>query len=96
MIYIILDNAKYYRSQVVQDFLKDHIRIQLMFLPPYSSNLNVIERLWKFFKKKTTYNTNYDQFSQFQRCCIVFFKNIEKYIDELRTLMTENLQIIQA
>jgi transposase len=96
MIYIILDNARYYRSQLVQDFLKDHTRIQLMFLPPYSPNLNLIERLWKFFKKKTTYNTYYEQFFYFRRCCIDFFNNIEKYADELQTLMTDNFQVIQA
>lgn len=96
MIYIILDNAKYYRSQIVQDFVQDHTRIQLLFLPPYSPNLNLIERLWKFFKKKTTYNTYYEQFSYFRRSCLTFFKNIEKYHKELRTLMTDNFQVIQA
>lgn len=96
MIYIILDNAKYYRSHMVQEFLQDHANIQLMFLPPYSPNLNIIERLWKFFKKKVTYNTYYEQFSFFRRCCIAFFKNIQKYNDELRTLMTDNFHVIQA
>jgi transposase len=96
MIYIILDNARYYRSHVVQDFLLDHPRIQLMFLPPYSPNLNLIERLWKFFKKKTTYNTYYEQFSHFRQSCLAFFKNIKIYREELRTLMTDNFQVIQA
>ena len=45
MIYIILDNAKYYRSKLVQEFVKRNHRIRLLFLPPYSPNLNVIERL---------------------------------------------------
>jgi transposase len=96
MIYIILDNARYYRSQIVQEFLLNHPRIQLMFLPPYSPNLNLIERLWKFFKKKTTYNTYYEQFYHFRRSCLAFFKNIKIYHGELRTLMTDNFQVIQA
>jgi len=96
IIYIILDNARYYRSHVVQAFLGNHPRIQLMFLPPYSPNLNLIERLWKFFKKKITYNTYYEQFSHFRSSCLTFFKNIEIYHDELRTLMTDNFQVIQA
>ena len=96
MIYIILDNAKYYRSHIVQEFLQDHSNIKLVFLPPYSPNLNVIERLWKFFKKKVTYNTYYEQFSFFRRSCLAFFKNIQIYNDELRTLMTDNFQVIQA
>ena len=96
IIYLILDNAKYYRSHIVQDFVCDHPRIQLMFLPPYSPNLNVIERLWKFFKKKTTYNTYYEQFCHFRRSCLDFFENIEIYHEELCTLMTDNFQTIQA
>ena len=50
-IYIIADNARYYRAQMVGEFLKKS-RIQFKFLPPYSPNLNLIERLWKFLKKK--------------------------------------------
>jgi transposase len=96
MIYIILDNARYYRSHVVQNYLVDHPRIQLVFLPPYSPNLNLIERLWKLFKKKVTYNTYYEQFFHFRQCCLDFFKNIENYKEELRTLMTDNFEIIQA
>ena len=52
MLYIILDNAKYYRSQLVKDFLIKTKEYKFVFLPPYSPNLNLIERLWKFFKKK--------------------------------------------
>lgn len=94
MIYIVLDNARYYRSQIVREFLKDHSRIKLMFLPPYSPNLNVIERLWRFFKKKTLYNTYYEHFSHFRRSCLKFFNTIEIYQSELRTLMTDKFQII--
>ena len=94
VIYIILDNALYYRSRTVQEFLGNNLRIQLLFLPPYSPNLNLIERLWKFFKKKVVYNTYYEDFEYFRRCCIGFFKKIEKYKPELQSLMTENFQVI--
>jgi transposase len=95
-IYLVLDNARYYRSQLIQDFVRDHPRIVLLFIPPYSPNLNVIERLWRFFKKKTLYNTYYEQFSHFRRSCLNYFKNIEIYQSELRTLMTDKFQIIQV
>ncbi|WP_279512418.1 transposase [Candidatus Thiosymbion oneisti] len=49
------DNARYYRSKAVQEYLKTS-RIQLVFLPPYAPNLNLIERLWKFFKQKVLSN----------------------------------------
>jgi transposase len=96
MIYIILDNARYYRSQLVTDFLRHNPRIQLLFLPPYSPNLNLIERLWRFFKKKTLYNTYYEQFSHFRRSCLNFFINLEIHREELRTLMTDNFQVIHT
>ncbi|SFI83498.1 DDE superfamily endonuclease [Nitrosomonas sp. Nm34] len=49
-IYIICDNARYYRSQLVTEYLSDS-KIELIFLPPYAPNLNLIERYWRFFKK---------------------------------------------
>ena len=96
MLYIILDNARYYRSQIVKDFLLQNQRIQFVFLPAYSPNLNIIERLWKFFKKKTTYNKYYEKFAVFKEECLNFFENIENYKDELETLLTDNFQLIQA
>ena len=47
--YVICDNARYYHCKAVEDDLKT-ARINLLFLPPYAPNLNLIERLWKFFK----------------------------------------------
>ena len=51
IIYIILDNARYHYSKEVKDYLNGK-NIKLVFLPTYSPNLNLIERLWKFFKKR--------------------------------------------
>jgi len=96
IIYIILDNAKYYRSQIVTEFQRQNPRIQLLFLPPYSPNLNVIERLWRYFKKNITYNKYYEEFAVFRRYGINFFKNIKKYRSELESLMTDNFELIQA
>jgi transposase len=95
-IYVILDNARYYRSELVQKFVKRNKRIRLLFLPSYSPNLNIIERLWKFFKKKILYNTYYQDFAVFRKYCLNFFKNIEKFRTELQSLMTDNFQLIQA
>ena len=49
-IFIIRDNAKYYSSQLVKEYLETS-KIEFIPLPSYSPNLNLIERLWKFFKK---------------------------------------------
>jgi transposase len=92
-IYVICDNARYYRSKAVQEYLKNS-RIKLVFLPPYAPNLNLIERLWKFFKKKILYNRYYETFDEFRAACEEFFRNPRKYHRELRSLLTENFAIV--
>lgn len=95
VIYIVCDNAKYYRSKLVKEFLMTS-KIQLLFLPSYSPNLNLIERLWKFMKKKILYNKYYEKFSSFKEATLGFFENIDEYKDELSSLLTNNFQILDA
>ena len=92
-IYVICDNARYYRSKAVQEYLKNS-RIKLVFLPPYAPNLNLIERLWKYFKKKILYNRYYETVDEFRAACEEFFRNPRKYHRELRSLLTENFAIV--
>ena len=92
-IYVICDNARYYRSKAVKEYLKTS-RIKLVFLPPYAPNLNLIERLWKFFKKKVLYNRYYESFEEFRTACEEFFTNPREYHRELRSLLTENFAIV--
>ena len=91
-IYVICDNARYYRSKVVQEYLQNS-RIKLVFLPAYAPNLNLIERLWKFFKKQVLYNRYYETFGDFRAACEDFFDNPKRYRAELRSLLTENFAI---
>lgn len=62
---IILDNARYQKCKVVQE-LADRLSLSLVYLPPYSPNLNLIERLWKFVKGELR-KQYYDDFTQFQQ-----------------------------
>ena len=93
VIYVICDNARYYRSKKVASYLKNS-RIRLVFLPPYSPNLNLIERYWKLFKKKVLYNRYYEKFDEFKSACLKFFRNPKRYKRELGTLLTENFHIM--
>jgi len=61
-LYIICDNAGYYKTETVQ-LEAEKLNIELVFLPAYSPNLNLIERLWKFFRKKVMYNQYHEKFS---------------------------------
>jgi len=94
-IYIIIDNARYYRSRLLKESVEG-TKIKLIFLPPYSPNLNLIERYWKFFKKKVLNNRYYETFEEFKQACKSFFRKRKKYLPELQTLLAENFHIQAA
>ena len=71
-IHVFCDNAPYYRNKAVTEYLKES-KIQLHFLPPYSPNLNPIERLWKWMKERIVYNTYYEHFEDFKLAILNFF-----------------------
>jgi transposase len=78
----------------VREYLQNS-RIELRFLPPYSPNLNPIERLWKYLKR-TIIKSNYTpDFSVFQSRIQDFFTNIGNYKEELQSLISTNFQIIK-
>jgi len=95
VIYVIVDNDRYYRSRLLKKHLKG-TKIKLIFLPPYSPNSNLIERYWKFFKKKVLNNRYYETFEEFKRACESFFRKRKKYMPELQMLPTENFHIQAA
>jgi transposase len=89
---IVLDNARYQHCFVVKTFAKS-LGIHLLFLPPYSPNLNIIERLWKFTKKKILYARYYDKPALFHHAITSFFETINQiHQPELETLLTLKFQ----
>jgi transposase len=94
-IYVIADNAKYYKNIALQEYLETS-KIEQIFLPPYSPNLNLIERLWKFMKKKIINNKYYEKSSEFKQKILEFFENIKSYKSELDNLITYNFQILDS
>lgn len=81
-IVIVLDNASYQRCKFVRRYARV-LGIELLFLPSYSPNLNLIERFWKYVKKEVLYSTfhnNYAIFKQQIDTCIkdAFIKDKEK------------------
>ena len=63
-ITLVMDNARYQRCALVQDSAKA-LGIELLFLPSYSPNLNLIERLWKFVKKEVLNSRHHQDFKKF-------------------------------
>lgn len=83
-IHLFCDNAPYYRNKNVTKYLATS-KIQLHFLPPYSPNLNPIERLWKWMKERVIYNTYYEYVEDFRFAVIGFFKALSE-LDPSSTL----------
>ena len=94
-LYMVLDNAGYNRSYKVKDLAKE-LEIKLMYLPVYSPNLNPIERLWKFMKKKVMANTYFPDLETFQKELMLFMRGIRKHKGELSTLITDNFHIVKT
>lgn len=92
-IYLICDNAGYHRSKKVREYLQNS-KIELLFLPPYSPNLNPIERLWKFMHSIVSNNKFYANFETFTDSIKAFFENIAKYRDRISSLVNDNFQTI--
>ena len=63
-VHIVLDNARYQKCAVVAN-LANQLGIALHYIPPYSPNLNLIERLWKHVKSRLR-SKYYDQFDDFK------------------------------
>ena len=89
-IYIVLDNARYYHANIVKEFLKNHPRIVLKFLPPYAPNLNIIERLWEILKMNVVYNKFYQKFNNFIKAVIRFLENKLWLEDRFKNLLIDN------
>lgn len=93
-VVLIVDNARYYYNSEVLGYVTESKILEMIFLPPYCPNLNLIERLWRFMRKKVLNNHFYDSFVDFKSAVGEFFLKLPEQYDELSSLITENFQII--
>ena len=94
-ITLVLDNARYQRNAVVQA-LAQQLNITLLYLPSYSPNLNIIERLWKFIKRRALYGRYHPTFAAFQAAIEEVLDGLSTtHAEGLKTLMTLNFQRFQ-
>ena len=92
-ITLILDNARYQRCDKVINHALE-LGIDLQFLPPYSPNLNLIERLWKFTKKQCLYNRHYESFCQFKAAIDDCLNKVSStFSEQVKTLLNPNFQL---
>lgn len=87
-ITVVLDNAKYQRNKIVQE-LAVELNIRLLFLPSYSPNLNLIERLWGFAKRQSVYGKYHANFDSFRAA-------IEKTLAEIPSTQAQRLESLMT
>ena len=94
-ITLVLDNARYQKCAVVQE-LAASLKIELLYLPSYSPNLNLIERLWRFVRLEALNSTYYEKFEDFRAAidgCLDGLSTVHKA--EMETLMTHKFQLFE-
>ena len=89
---LVLDNARYQKCKVVME-LAESLNIELLYLPSYSPNLNLIERLWKFVKKECLWSKCYSNFYDLKNAIMTCLSQTHTtYKEELDSLLTLNFQ----
>ena len=89
---LVMDNARYQRCKRVLEHAASH-RVELLFLPAYSPNLNLIERLWKHLKKKSLKNKHFKDFAMFRAAIDTYLDNLSIACqEELESLLTLKFQ----
>jgi transposase len=92
---LVLDNARYQKCEVVR-LLAAELGIELLSLPPYSPNLNLIERLWKFVKKEVLTCRYYEDFARFRAAIEGCLEGVEgEHKAAIASLLTLNFQTFE-
>lgn len=91
---LYLDNAAYYGKPVVQEWLRRHPEFHLEPVPPYSPNVNLIERLWRFMKQKAL-SRWHKTFEAMQEAVAEVLDHLDEYREDLATLMVDTFAIIE-
>ncbi|MFN3447112.1 MAG: IS630 family transposase [Roseococcus sp.] len=93
---LVVDNAGDNRAQPVREWLaKPARRLRVVCLPPCAPNLDLIERLWWVFKKKTLWNRHYPSFIEFREAIRGFFDTLEQWQAGLASLLISRFHVIE-
>lgn len=94
-MYVICDNARYYKNEDLTAWL-DATRLLQVFLPTYSPNLNLIERLWKFLRQKIIDTPFYRTKGAFKDAALSFFIRLNEFGNVLTSLMNLQFYIMDS
>ncbi len=92
---LVLDNARYQRCELVQSLARS-LKVELLFLPSYSPNLNLIERLWKFVKKESLAAKQLPTYEAFTAAIDECLNDLHtRHKAKMDTLLTLNFQTFE-
>ena len=94
-VYVVCDNARYYKNKALTAWLADKRLVQV-FLPPYSPNLNLIERLWKFLRQKIINTAFYRTKGQFKTAVLDFFDRLDEFGQELASRLSLKFHVLDS
>jgi len=94
-VYVICDNARYYKNQALNQWLVNKRLVQV-FLPSYSPNLNLMERLWKFLRQKIINTAFYRTKGQFKSAVLDFFDRLPEFGPELASRMCLKFHVLHS
>lgn len=88
---VVLDNARAHHAKRVADFVSLHNRINLLYLPPYSPDLNPIEDFWRVLRRNVTHNTFYATFDEFREAIIEYLARFKVPTGNIASLASRYL-----
>ena len=94
-VYVICDNARYYKNKTLTAWL-DKKRLGQVFLPPYSPNLNLMERLWKFLRQQISNTSFFRTKGQFKTAVLDFFDRLPEFGPELASRMSLKFHVLDS
>ena len=94
-VYVVCDNARYYKNKALAAWLAGKRLVQV-FLPPYSPNLNLIERLWKFLRQKIIDTAFYRTKGQFKTAVLDFFDRLPEFGQDLASRMSLKFHVLDS
>jgi len=92
-VYLFSDNARYNHNKHLKEWTKDK-NVTIVYLPSYSPNLNVIERLWRFMKGEILRHQHFERYEEFRQCVLDFISDLTPYREQLSSLLTLNFRTI--
>jgi transposase len=86
----VLDNVRYHHAKLLKKWLETKPKLELVYLPPYSPELNPIERAWWYMRKKITHNRYLANMEERKAAFWKMFSHFQNPNEELKKVCAVN------